>query len=198
MLCQRPGVLHPFRLLSAALTSEKILSLPPATQPPTPPPFLSPFPPTIATTTTTTTTPQSHGILANTAIAWTFLLSSSLRLDNFTSTKALFVLITFLGVACDTFARNMSAAPESEADRWWGGFLAIGSALFYAIYTCLLKSLLPNDEKVDMVRTLLCGQHRRLNSPQIPRSVPAECLLSDSCVSASRCVYSPPKQRAVM
>lgn len=98
---------------------------------------------------------QSHGVLANTAIVWTFLLSAAIRLDNFTLAKAAFCLVNFAGVASDMVARNMSAQDEpSDVRRWWGAYLAIGSALFYALYTCMIKAILPNDEKVDMVRSM--------------------------------------------
>lgn len=94
---------------------------------------------------------QSHGVLSNTAIVWTFLLSAALRLDNFTAGKAVFCLLNFAGVAFDAVARNLQAPDETEARRWWGAFLALGSALFFALSTCMVKSLLPDDSKVDMV-----------------------------------------------
>lgn len=53
-----------------------------------------------------------------------------------------------LSIACAA----AQEASSSEGHTGWGDFLAVCSALLYAVYTAIIKVALPSDERVSMVR----------------------------------------------
>ncbi|GMH34492.1 hypothetical protein BSKO_02326 [Bryopsis sp. KO-2023] len=98
------------------------------------------------------TSVSSNTILSSSSSLFTFLLSIWVFKEPFVIERLLSLLLCLAGVVLVMFADESSSAEQSSAV---GDLLAIVAALFYAIYTILLKKMLPPDDKVDM--TLFFG-----------------------------------------
>jgi solute carrier family 35 protein F5 len=88
---------------------------------------------------------QSNTILSSASSLFTFLVSMAVLREKFTWLKLCSVLLCMLGTIVVSLA-------DSEQDKGsvshavWGDMLCLLSALFYAIYTTLLRKCLPDED----------------------------------------------------
>jgi len=91
------------------------------------------------------TTVTSNTILSSASSLFTFLVSMAVLREKFTWLKLCSVLLCMLGTIVVSLA-------DSEQDKGsvshavWGDMLCLLSALFYAIYTTLLRKCLPDED----------------------------------------------------
>ncbi|KAF8421064.1 hypothetical protein EV426DRAFT_709312 [Tirmania nivea] len=107
------------------------------------------------------TSAASGSILSSTSSAWTFLLCAIFRVERFTWSKAAAVLVSLIGIAIisqndSTKHQNDSALDipliliRKSAETLLGDFLALVGALFYGVYTTLLKVRVGDESRIDM------------------------------------------------
>lgn len=93
--------------------------------------------------------------------AWTFLLCAIFRVERFTWSKVTAVLVSLIGITIisqndSTRHQNNSALDiplvpiRTSAEILLGDFLALVGALFYGVYTTLLKVRAGDESRVDM------------------------------------------------
>ena len=98
------------------------------------------------------TTLGSSSILCATCSFFTLLLGSILKVEIFTLTKGLAVIVTFIGVVINSLPSAMRDN-LSLGTQTWGNFLALLSAICYATFLVLLQK--QTKDKIGLNRAIL-------------------------------------------
>ncbi|KAF8451804.1 hypothetical protein BGX38DRAFT_1053981, partial [Terfezia claveryi] len=104
------------------------------------------------------TSAASGSILSSTSSAWTLMLCAIFRVERFTWSKAAAALVSLTGIAIisqndSTKHRNDSALDipnRTSVEILLGNFLALVGALFYGVYTTLLKMRIGDESRINM------------------------------------------------
>ena len=105
------------------------------------------------------TSVASATILMSTSGIWTLLFGSLMRVEAFTTKKLLGVLASLTGVAMvstvdwsgDTDEHRGTFPHKSPAEIAVGDILALASAIFYGIYTVLIKRRIGDESRINVL-----------------------------------------------
>lgn len=92
------------------------------------------------------TTVTSNTILSSTSSLFTFLMSLKFLQEKFTWLKLFSVLLCMAGTVIVSFSDSETSS-STATNPAWGDVLCIASAIFYAVYTTLIRKKLPDESK---------------------------------------------------
>uniref|UniRef100_A0A0D6QUB4 EamA domain-containing protein n=1 Tax=Araucaria cunninghamii TaxID=56994 RepID=A0A0D6QUB4_ARACU len=93
------------------------------------------------------TTVTSNTILSSTSSLFTFLVSLAILDEKFSWVKLLSVLLCMVGTIVVSLGDSETGKNEIATNPLLGDFLCLVSAMFYALYTTLIRKKIPDEEK---------------------------------------------------